>query len=155
MATVEGPLDEQAAKVTGEALQGALVDVLDLSLIAKQAHWNLLGRHFRSLHLQLDEIVASARGYADQLAERAVALGLNPDGRAATVARTTSVTQLDGGWVKDTDVIAHFVGVYAGMVARMRGRVDATGQSDPVTQDLLLALTADLEKQSWMLQAQQ
>ena len=42
--------DEQKA-ITGHALQQTLVDLIDLSLVAKQAHWNVVGRNFRSVHL--------------------------------------------------------------------------------------------------------
>ncbi|MFC8720417.1 Dps family protein, partial [Kitasatospora sp. NPDC057198] len=70
-----GPLADHDRDTAGEALQGALVDLVDLSLIGKQAHWNLYGPRFRSVHLQLDEVVATARDFADQVAERASAIG--------------------------------------------------------------------------------
>jgi integration host factor subunit beta len=37
---------------------------------------------------------------------------------------------------------------------QLRERVDATGEADPVSQDLLIAVTGDLEKQHWMFQAE-
>jgi len=55
-----------------------LVDLVDLALSGKQAHWNVQGRQLRSVHLFLDELVASWRAFADQVAERAVALGASP-----------------------------------------------------------------------------
>ena len=154
MTTVKGPLGDKARRVTGDALQAALVDVLDLSLTAKQAHWNLLGTNFRSLHLQLDEIVTAARGFADDLAERAVALGVTPDGRAGTIAKSTEIKQLSDGWVQDREVVSHFVQLFEELVGRMRERIEATAEPDPISQDLLITVTAELEKQSWMLQAQ-
>src|SRR5215211_391917 len=45
---VTSTLSADAQKVTCEALQDAVVDLIDLSLLAKQAHWNLLGRNFRN-----------------------------------------------------------------------------------------------------------
>ncbi|HET7740426.1 MAG TPA: ferritin-like domain-containing protein, partial [Mycobacterium sp.] len=42
-------------------LQKVLVDLIELHLQGKQAHWNLVGTNFRDLHLQLDEIVDTAR----------------------------------------------------------------------------------------------
>jgi starvation-inducible DNA-binding protein len=154
MAQITSPLSSDRQKITGEALQGALVDLLDLSLVGKQAHWNLIGRNFRSLHLQLDEIVGIARNRADDAAERAVALGVNPDGRAATVARDSQVPQLGAGYIEDGQVLAAFTDLLGAMISRMRERVDATEEADPVTQDLLIAITQDLEKQHWMIQAQ-
>ena len=71
MTAVNSPVPEADIKATGEVLQGALVDLLDLSLIAKQAHWNILGPRFRSIHLQLDEVVAKfdRRALIAELAE--------------------------------------------------------------------------------------
>lgn len=78
MTVVKSPLPEQARKTVGEALQGALVDLVDLSLLAKQVHWNIIGPRFRSIHLQLDEVVSATRTGSDNVAERAAALGISP-----------------------------------------------------------------------------
>jgi starvation-inducible DNA-binding protein len=51
-------------------LQKVLVDLIELHLQGKQAHWNLVGTNFRDLHLQLDDIVDLAREAADTIAER-------------------------------------------------------------------------------------
>ena len=56
------------------------------SLVAKQVHWNVVGPRFRSVHLQLDEVVDTARQHADTVAERASAIGVSPDGRAGPSA---------------------------------------------------------------------
>ncbi|MFI6497319.1 Dps family protein [Nonomuraea typhae] len=154
MAQITGPLSDDAGKIVGEALQGALVDLIDLSLVAKQAHWNVVGPHFRPLHLQLDELVDIAREHADTVAERAVALGVNPDGRAASVASASKLAQPDRAWIEDGKVVALFTDLLEGVIARMRERIAATGEPDPVTQDLLIAVAQDVEKQHWMFQAQ-
>jgi len=154
MAAVTSTLSDEARKVTGDALQGALVDLIDLSLSAKQAHWNLIGPHFRSLHLQLDDVVDIARKHMDVVAERAVAIGVNPDGRAETVATSAHLKQLPDGYVKDSDVIEFFADLLAEIVHRFRDRVRDTDEPDPVTQDLLIAAAQDLEQQHWMIQAQ-
>ena len=39
----------------GNELQATLVELLDLTLVGKQLHWNVVGTLFRPLHLQLDE----------------------------------------------------------------------------------------------------
>ncbi len=79
MPVVKSPLSETDRKTVGGRLQGALVDLLDLSLVAKQVHWNVVGPRFRSVHLQLDDVVDTARQHSDTVAERASALGVNPD----------------------------------------------------------------------------
>ncbi|MFJ7495082.1 Dps family protein [Streptomyces sp. NPDC097727] len=154
MTVINSPLPEKDREIAGTALQATLVDLLDLSLVAKQAHWNLYGPRFRSIHLQLDEVVTTARNYADTVAERAAALGISPDGRAATIAGTSGVPAFPAGWTKDGDAVEALVQTFSAVVQRVRERIEETGLVDAVTQDLLIGLTADLEKQSWMFQAE-
>ncbi|WP_033259693.1 MULTISPECIES: DNA starvation/stationary phase protection protein [Kitasatospora] len=147
------PLNAHDRETAGEALQGALVDLVDLSLVGKQAHWNLYGPRFRSVHLHLDEVVATARDYADQVAERAAAIGVSPDGRAATVA-AGGLPGAPAGWQADTAVVEWLVEALGTVVGRMRERIAKTGDADPVTQDLLIGVTAALEEHSWMFRAE-
>jgi starvation-inducible DNA-binding protein len=154
MTRIESPLEQQARETTAPALQQTLVDLIDLSLTAKQAHWTVTGRRFRSIHLQLDEVVAVARQHMDVIAERSAAIGVPPDGRAATVAAASAVPQVEPGWESDDKVVAHFVDVHTKMIAGVRERIVALAEPDPVSQDLLIGLAADLEKQHWMFQAE-
>ncbi|TQM70365.1 starvation-inducible DNA-binding protein [Actinomadura hallensis] len=154
MAAVKSPLSDSDLKVVGEALQGALIDLIDLSLVAKQAHWNLTGRNFKVVHEHLDEVVAIARAGQDDVAERAVAVGVNPDGRARTVADRTQLPQLEAGYLDDDKVVAAITDLLAQMISRFRERIKATDEPDQVTQDLLISITSKLEKQHWMFQAQ-
>ncbi|MGH8867785.1 MAG: Dps family protein [Actinomycetes bacterium] len=155
MAHVKSTLPEDARTVTGDCLQGALADLVDLSLQAKQAHWNLVGTRFRSIHLQLDEVVDTSRMWMDTLAERAVAIGVTPDGRASTVAKQTGLPPIEAGWISDDKVVAAFVDRYHTVITRMRERMAETEKPDPVTQDHFITLIAELEKQYWMFQAEQ
>jgi starvation-inducible DNA-binding protein len=154
MTVVTSTLSPPDRKTTGEALQGTLVDLIDLSLVAKQVHWNVIGPRFRSVHLQLDEVVTLARTHADTVAERAAAIGVTPDGRAGTVAKTSGIDTVTDGWVKDTQVVEILVEALGAVIARMRERIDATAGPDPVSQDILIGITADMEKFHWMFQAE-
>ncbi|GKQ38875.1 Dps family protein [Streptomyces sp. A012304] len=154
MTVVKSPLPEPARQVTFDALQGTLVDLLGLSLIGKQAHWNIVGPRFRSIHLQLDEVVAAARSYADTVAERAAALGLPPDGRPETIASAFTLPGPKDGWVRDEEVVQVIAEALSTAIGRLRERITATETADPVTQDLLIGLTAELEKQRWMFEAE-
>jgi starvation-inducible DNA-binding protein len=154
MTVVKSPLSEQDLGVVGDALQGSLVDLLDLSLLAKQVHWNVVGPRFRSVHLQLDEVVGTARSHSDTVAERASALGVPPDGRAGTIAKTSGIDTVTNGWVNDGEVVEVMVAALHAAITRMRERIEATEKPDPVTQDILIGITADLEKFHWMFQAE-
>ncbi|MEU1462101.1 DNA starvation/stationary phase protection protein [Streptomyces sp. NPDC005727] len=154
MTVLKSTLSDEALKITGSALQDTLVDLLGLSLIGKQAHWNIVGPRFRSIHLQLDEVVDTARAHSDTVAERAAALGLPPDGRPETVAAALALPRTKEGWLRDTEVVELMVSALESVIGRLRERIAATDEPDPVTQDLLIAITADLEKQRWMFEAE-
>jgi starvation-inducible DNA-binding protein len=147
MTVVKSPLPDDSLKITGEALQDALIDLLDLTLVAKQVHWNLTGS-------QLDEVVVMARSYTDMVAERAAAIGVSPDGRAKTVAAESTLPGVKNGWIKDTDGVRSMTTLLRSVVARMRQRIDDTAEADPVTQDIFIDVARDLEKQAWMFEVQ-
>ncbi|MEV5820288.1 DNA starvation/stationary phase protection protein [Micromonospora haikouensis] len=154
MAVVDGILDSTDRKTTGEALQQALTDLINLGMLAKQAHWNLVGPHFRSLHLQLDELADLARRYADEVAERAAAVGFNPDGRAATVAAQSTLPTLDHGDVEEGTAVEVVVDALFALIRTLRQAVADTATSDPISQDLLIGVTAAVEQQHWLFRAQ-
>ncbi|MGW0332858.1 Dps family protein [Streptomyces sp. NPDC003011] len=154
MTVVKSTIPESSRQVVADALQNTLVDLIGLSLIGKQAHWNLVGPRFRSIHLQLDEVVTAAREFSDTVAERSAALGLPPDGRPETIASAFTLPSPKDGWVRDTDVVEVLVESLGAAIARLRERITATDEADPVTQDLLISITAELEKQRWMFDAE-
>src|SRR4051812_10165817 len=95
----------QASETLSENLQKVLVDLIELSLQGKQAHWNVVGTNFRDTHLQLDEIIESARTFADTVAERMRSLHALPDGRSDLVAETTTLPEFPQGEILTVEVI--------------------------------------------------
>ncbi|MFC4002605.1 Dps family protein [Prauserella oleivorans] len=152
---VKSPLKESDKEVTANVLQSTLVDLIDLSLVAKQAHWNVVGKNFRSVHLQLDELVSAARGFTDDVAERANAIGVSPNGKAKTVVESSGLPEYPDNWQTTETTIDTIVEILGDLIERLRKRIDETDKSDLVTQDLLIEIAAELEKQHWMWQAQQ
>jgi starvation-inducible DNA-binding protein len=154
MSVIKSTLPAEALGVTGTALQDTLIDLLGLSLVGKQAHWNIVGPRFRSIHLQLDEVVDTARAHSDTVAERAAALGVSPDGRPETIAAAFALPGTKDGWLRDTEVVELMVSALETAIGRLRERIEATEKADLVTQDLFISITADLEKQRWMFEAE-
>jgi starvation-inducible DNA-binding protein len=154
MTVVRSTLSDSARETAGDALQSTLVDLIGLSLIGKQAHWNIVGPRFRSIHLQLDEVVSTARSFSDTVAERAAALGVSPDGRPETIASAYTLPGSKNGWIRDDDVVRLIVETLEAAIGRLRERIETTEKADPVTQDLLIGITAELEKQRWMFEAE-
>jgi starvation-inducible DNA-binding protein len=135
-------------------LQRVLVDLIELHLQGKQAHWNLIGTNFRDLHLQLDEIVDAARVASDTIAERMRALNAIPDGRSDTVAATTTLPAFPAAELNTTDVVDLVtIRIYA-TVDTIRTVHDDVDAADPSTADLLHNVIDGLEKAAWMLKSE-
>jgi starvation-inducible DNA-binding protein len=138
----------------GAYLQATLVELTDLSLQAKQAHWNLTGPQFLPLHTHLDTLTAGLRTAADEVAERAVAIGYAPDARATTVAKASPLPEPPAGPVADHAVVKIIARALDAVAERVRARVQPLEELDPVSQDLLIGISRDLDKQRWMFNAQ-
>lgn len=151
---ISSPLKDSDKKITANVLQSTLVDLIDLSLVGKQAHWNVVGTNFRSVHLQLDELVSTARTYTDSVAERANAIGVSPNGKATTVSESSGIADYPDNWQDAKATVDAIVEILSELIGRLRERIDETDKADLVTQDLLIELAAELEKQHWMWQAQ-
>ena len=148
-----GLVDVDVAAV-GRDLQDTLVELTDLHLRAKQAHWNVVGRHFRPVHLHLDELTDQVREAADLVAERAVTIGYPVDGRPATVAKSTPLPEFPAGELVDTEVVALITEALADVCGTVRKRVEHTEELDAASQDLLIGVLQTLEKHHWMFAAQ-
>lgn len=135
-------------------LQAILVDMIELHLQGKQAHWNVVGPNFRDLHLQLDEIIDSARGYSDEIAERMRALHVTPDGRSATVSTSTSLPTFPAGEVATSEVVDLITERLEGVAGTIRAVHDQVDEEDPTTADILHTFIHKLEQYAWMVSAE-
>src|SRR5437588_228950 len=84
--------DDTRAKVI-ELLNARLADAIDLQSQTKQAHWNVKGPNFISLHELFDTINKNAADNVDDLAERIVQLGGVAEGTVRKVAKRTSLNE--------------------------------------------------------------
>jgi starvation-inducible DNA-binding protein len=138
----------------GHQLQATLVELVDLSLLGKQLHWNVVGPLFRPLHLQLDELIDSWRELADTVAERAVGIGVSPDGQSRTVSSNTPLRGVERGELEDHVVVRELTARLADVAERARERMDRLGELDAASQDVVIEVVRALEQQLWMIRAQ-
>ena len=135
-------------------LQRILVDLVELHLQGKQAHWNVVGTNFRDLHLQLDELVDFAREGSDTIAERMRALDAVPDGRSDTVVATTSLPRFPADEQNTTDVVGRITTRIYATVETLRSVHDAVDAEDPTTADILHEQIDGLEKLAWLIKSE-
>ena len=144
----------KATRTLADNLQSVLVDLIELGIQGKQAHWNVVGTNFRDMHLQLDEIIAEARRLSDVVAERMRALEALPDGRTETVTQTTTLPKFPGDQV-DTKTVVGLVTERLEAVATTARKVhDAVDEADPTSADILHTIIEMLEQFAWMVSAE-
>ena len=144
----------KATKHLSDNLQAVLVDLIELHIQGKQAHWNVVGTNFRDTHLILDEMVDAARELSDEVAERMRALHALPDGRSETVSATTTLPKFSADQIDTTEVVSLITARLDGAAATCRRVRDEVDAEDPTTADILHAVIASLEKFSWMVGAE-
>ncbi|MBF6670847.1 MULTISPECIES: Dps family protein [Glutamicibacter] len=143
-----------ASESLRDALQLVLIQLLDLQLVGKQIHWNVVGPNFRDLHQNLDEVVGIARKGSDEIAERMRALHATPDGLASTITKYTKLEQPVTGEILTKDAVDMVVKAVQSTVGVIRDVHDPVDEEDPTTADILHQYIADLEQQAWFISAE-
>ena len=148
------PADLVPGKEVARYLQPMLVDLVALALNGTQARLHVRGRHVVAIGGQLDGLVADARRFADEVAERLVALDVAADGRPTTVAATTSLPEFASGFAGEDMVLDAVVDQIDAAIARARDALGALGEIDRVGQDVIIGVVRALERHRWMFAAQ-
>jgi starvation-inducible DNA-binding protein len=135
-------------------LQHSLVELIDLGLHAKQAHWNVVGPNFRALHAQFDEISDLARLKADAVAERLAALHVSPHGTLAEVCESP-LEPFPAGWLPGPTAVKAMLARIDHVSQANLVRIKELRGIDPVAETILVDLVGELDKAAWMLRVQE
>lgn len=147
-------LGTSAAEKTSAILQKRLASLIDLGLTLKHIHWNVVGSGFRAVHEMMDAQTDTVREMVDAVAERISTLGDVPSGLATHVVETRSAGEDYA--LGRAPVMAHLATldkVYEQIGADHRRSIDDVSGLDPVTEDLLISQTAQLEMNHWFVRA--
>src|ERR1700722_15906766 len=150
--TIPGVDAHDAAEIIG-LLQDRLNALNDTALTLKHIHWNVVGPHFIGVHTMLDPQVDSVRLMVDETAERIATLGGSPSG---TPGALVSARSWDDYSLGRADALAHLGAldvVYAGVIEAHRKAIADTEEPDPVTQDMLVGQSGQLEQYHWFVRA--
>jgi len=147
-------LQDNAKKVSIEALNARLADLIDLALITKQAHWNLKGPQFIGVHEMLDGFRTTLDDYVDTTAERAVQLGGTAYGTSQDVAKSSICTPYPTDIYRVADHISALIDRYGAVANAVRESIDVTDEAgDADTADLFTEVSRGLDKNLWFLEA--
>ena len=134
-------------------LNQQLADTFDLYSQTKQALWNVKGRDFFQLHELFDKLAGGLTEHVDTIAERATTLGgtaLGTTRMAAGASRLPEYPEV----VEGMESVAALAERYGMLAATTRAAIDkATELSDADTADLFTAVSRELDKSLWFLEA--
>ena len=150
--TVPGMKPDSAQTIVA-LLQDRLNALNDLALTLKHVHWNVVGPDFIAVHTMLDPQVDAVRDMADETAERIATLGGSPSGTPGALVAQRSWDDYSIGRAGTLEHLAALDVVYAGLIEAQREAIEATEELDPVTQDMLIKHSSELEQFHWFVRA--
>ena len=121
-----------------------LATLIELKWTVQNAHWNSEGKNFYGLHKMFEDFFISLEQHIDVIAERIVTRGEKINSDLHHVL-TLSVLK-DFPYQQNIDgIIARYEAVIA--------LIENNSNQDKVTEDILINLLGDLQKQAWILRA--
>lgn len=147
-------ITESDRKAVVTVLNQQLANLSDLASQTKQAHWNVMGTNFFSLHKLFEEISGLVDGDIDDLAERITTLGGVANGTVRLAAKASLLPDLAPTERDGNALITALVERFGITANSAREGIDiADSHNDLVTADLLTEITAKLDKGLWLLES--
>ncbi|MCH2136100.1 MAG: DNA starvation/stationary phase protection protein Dps [Phycisphaerales bacterium] len=137
-------------------LNARLADTIDLTSMAKQAHWNVKGPQFIGLHKMFDELWDDLNDWVDLIAERIVQLGGTANGTVRDAAEASNLEEYPHGAVTCKDhvaAVAQRLSVVGRTIRAAIGSSEDLGDAD--TADLFTEVSRGLDKWLWFVEAHQ
>lgn len=135
-------------------LNAHLADGIDLALQAKQAHWNVKGPHFLTLHELFDKLYAEAAEWNDLVAERAVQLGGTAEGTLQVVAGNTRLSPYKVELSSGRDHLEALTDVLSVYGKCARESIDAASRAgDADTADIFTEISRGSDKMLWFIES--
>lgn len=147
-------LNQDARAQIVDLLNANLVNVINLTLAVKQAHWNLNGWGFIGVHELLDDVADRLRDGADTMAERAVILGGHAKGTVEIVAEKSTLDAYPSEMSEMSEHIEHLKARFmeVGQAVRRAAEV-AEDAGDEDTADLFTEISRVVDKDAWFIGA--
>ena len=137
-----------------ELLNERLASAIDLQYQAKQAHWNVKGPRFYTLHQLFDQVSEMAEEAVDELAERAVQLGGTARGSVRLAAEASTLGEYPLEAVSGEEHVGALANALATFAKQVRAGIAIANElGDADTSDVLTEISRNTDKNLWMVEA--
>ena len=154
MYDTEIDISEKRRSDMNSIMNHALACAVDLQTQMKQAHWNVKGPSFISLHELFDEVYGAVGDYVDQIAERIVQLGGTAQGTARTAASRSTLHEYPHTAETGVAHVEAAVLVLAAFGQLVRADIkEANGLDDAGSADLFTEISRGIDKWLWFVEA--
>jgi starvation-inducible DNA-binding protein len=154
MYKTKNDIPQQARAQLVELCNARLADAIDLQTQCKQAHWNVKGPDFISLHELFDKINEDVEEYVDLLAERAVQLGGIAEGTVRSVAKRSALPEYAAKGPTGPDHVDALSSALAAFGKLARLAIDRSNEfNDADTADIFTEISRGVDKWLWFVEA--
>jgi len=155
MNTVNIGLNKEQRQNVVNLLNQDLADIYLLIIKTKKYHWDVVGSHFRTLHMLWEEQYDSLSMNLDAIAERVRLLSGYPIGTAKGFLDNATLREHPGDLPDANEMINRLVGNHEQVIRNLRDHVDQCGKNyhDEGTADFLTGLMQQHEEMAWMLRS--
>ncbi|AKD56247.1 Dps family protein [Spirosoma radiotolerans] len=142
-------------EVVAHQLAKLLADEFVLYTKTLNAHWNLEGMDFHSVHLYFEELYKQSAEIVDSVAERIRQLDHYAPATLKNFLQLTHLTEQDESGNDSRSQIKKLLGDHESIIEFIRGNIDefADAHKDAGTSDFITGLMETHEKIAWMLRA--
>jgi starvation-inducible DNA-binding protein len=148
-------ISEANRKTIAAQLAKLLADEFVLYTKTLNAHWNLEGPDFHSVHLYFEELYEQSQEIVDSVAERIRQLGHYAPATLNEFIKLTHLTEQLKGGNTSQDLIKNLLGDHESIIEFIRGNIKEFDEAhkDAGTSDFVTSLMEKHEKIAWMLRA--
>ena len=147
-------LSEQTRNQVIALCNARLADSVDLQTQVKQAHWNVKGPDFISLHKLFDEINEDVEEYVDLTAERVVQLGGVAEGTARLIVKASKLPEYPATIAEGhqhVDALSTALATYGKLARAAIDEANKLGDAD--TADIFTEISRGVDKWLWFVEA--
>ena len=154
MYPTKNTLNDQIRFKSINLLQERLAEGIDVMLQTKQAHWNVKGENFYSMHKLFDKINDESREWVDLIAERLVQLGGIAEGTIQGVTHRSKISSYPLNISSGSDhatALSKSLAQFGEKICRAIDQATEFGDAD--TADVFTEISRGVDTFIWMVEA--